>query len=342
MSCCSCSWVLEDIKNVTGTSAVIFYNTSAPHAVPAFLNLCLGRMETLQVFSAFEMRCFVIKAFKRSPAVATWLKLKWMKWLKCLICRTSRVTLSLVPSVLRCADTSMYLPNLHVSSSILYYTFIIFYAMSVYCILCFIVYSIWRFGILMIFFRLSSKFFASRRSKGSIKVTSHPVTRSRRRVRPEGSPKGPRRVPEGSPKGPRRVPGVLTLAVYLHVYSTCRRSTTTSKHTGPTRTDPPGSKSWTRWSVQSWANDQNHEISITFINFHPRFSSSNVQCHRVLTDASWLRCRRRLDLNVRHFTASQIRSFKADANETQMIVWYVDILMIVWWLFVSPDFIQDK
>ena len=61
---------------MTGTSAVIFYNTSAPHAVPAFLNLCLGRMETLQVFSAFEMRCFVIKAFKRSPAVATWLKLK--------------------------------------------------------------------------------------------------------------------------------------------------------------------------------------------------------------------------------------------------------------------------
>ena len=117
MSCCSCSWVLEDIKNVTGTSAVIFYNTSAPHAVPAFLNLCLGRMETLQVFSAFEMRCFVIKAFKRSPAVATWLKLKWMK---CLICRTSRVTLSLVSSkVLRCANTSMYLPNLHVSSSIL-------------------------------------------------------------------------------------------------------------------------------------------------------------------------------------------------------------------------------
>ena len=137
--------------------------------------------------------------------------------------------------------------------------------MSVYwCVLCFIVYSMWRFGILMIFCGLSSKFFASRRSKGSIKVTSHPVTRSRR-VRPEGSPKGPRRVPEGS-KGL----GGLTLA-----QSPCKaqRLRSTPDRPGLTRqvrrVEPGGQCK----AEISWANDRNHEISITFIIFH-QFSSS--------------------------------------------------------------------
>ena len=74
-----------------------------------------------------------------------------------------------------------------------------------------------------------------------------------------------------------------------------------------------------------------------FINFHLWFSHFNVfQC----PDASWVRCRRGLDLDVRHFTASQIRRFKTDTNETHMIAWYFDDCLIFWWLFDDCLFTQ--